>query len=611
MQMPNFYSKKVCGMKNILKAFTVLILCIRFLYAQTETTDSFKIRGMLPWHNFLSGPTAWNLDDYKNYLDDLQKHGINFIGFHNYTGGGQRYATYVEPIIKIQYKNILPEAYLDNSLTSRWGYTPMKIADFAFSSSEKFQSKYKNSSFGADCSIESNSKEEHYQKTQRLMQEVVALAHQRGIQVAIGFEFGVHPPEYFSLYNDPDFYWPGESNMIPNPANYQSIEILYATLTNILETYPSVDYIWLWLNEHSFMGVNLEGALNTPSFKNIYDKDQHLFSETMEDKSARFIGVWSLEYIRLAHEFLVKKKSNAKIIVGGWGGGNQLPAIMLGLDKGLPKDIIFSLLNPDLGKKNPPQFLVEIAKNRNVISIPWLEGDNQLWQLQPRVDLMQTQVRLAKQMNMMGVAAIHWRTEETKINFEAFVNAAHNPTDTASVKNTYQKYFAETCGNEAAQILSEEFAKYDLEKWYPGDTPEYYAYTPAWGQMPHQDEAKFQKLLIKIEKAIANTTINSYKENLNWWRAKIKFMLLLNEVGRKLEPAYKLRSEYLVSKIKLNKEKLVNVKTLFLSAPVKELFNTFSASVRSKGELGELSSINQKLWREYLELQKFLDEHTL
>ncbi len=598
-------------MKNIQSIFFLMLLFAVCYNAQTETTNSFKIRGMLPWHNFLSGPTAWNLEDYKNYLDDLQKHDINFIGFHNYTGGGQRYAPYVEPIIKIKYKNILPEAYLDNSLTSRWGYTPMKIANFAFNSSTKFQDKNISGAFGAECSIESNSKEEHYQKTQRLMQDVVELAHQRGIQVAIGFEFGVHPPEYFSLYNDPDFYWSGEANMIPNPANYQSIEILYATLNNILETYPSVDYIWLWLNEHSFMGVNLKNALNAPSFKNIYDKNQHLFTETTDDESARFIGVWSLEYIKLAHEFLIKKKSNAKIIVGGWGGGNQLPAIMLGLDRGLPKDIIFSLLNPDLGKSNPPQFLADIAKNRNVISIPWLEGDNQLWQLQPRVDLLQTQVKLAKQMNMMGVAAIHWRTEETKINFETFVNAAKNPGDTTSVKNIYQKYIAETCGNEAAQILAEEFAKYDLEKWYPGDTHEYFAYTPEWGRMQIQDEAKFQGLLTKIEEAIAKTTAHSYKENLNWWKAKIKFMLLLNEVGRRLEPAYKLRSEYLVSKTKIDEERLATAKTVFLSAPIKELFDAFSSSVRSKGELGELSSINQKLWREYLELQKFLDEHTL
>ena len=52
--------------------------------------EPFEIRGVLPWHNFLCGPTAWNKADYEAYLDNCKAEGINFIGFHNYTGGGSR-----------------------------------------------------------------------------------------------------------------------------------------------------------------------------------------------------------------------------------------------------------------------------------------------------------------------------------------------------------------------------------------------------------------------------------------------------------------------------------------------------------------------------------------
>ena len=54
--------------------------------------EPFEIRGVLPWHNFLCGPTAWNKADYEAYLDNCKAEGINFIGFHNYTGGGERSA---------------------------------------------------------------------------------------------------------------------------------------------------------------------------------------------------------------------------------------------------------------------------------------------------------------------------------------------------------------------------------------------------------------------------------------------------------------------------------------------------------------------------------------
>ena len=63
-----------------------------------------------------------------------------------------------------------------------------------------------------------------------------------------------------------------------------------------------------------------------------------------------------LEYIRLAKDYLEQKGCKAKIIMGGWGGGNQLVSILKGLDRALPKDIIFSILNPDLGKSDPPDF---------------------------------------------------------------------------------------------------------------------------------------------------------------------------------------------------------------------------------------------------------------
>ena len=119
-------------------------------------------------------------------------------------------------------------------------------------------------------------------------------AHKRGIQFAIGFEFGVHPPEYFSLSTGSDFYWQASSGMIPNPTHYESIEILHATLDDIIDNYPGIDFIWLWLNEHSFMGVNTSEALRSPSFNPVFDKDQKFFNEPATDISTKFIGVWAL-----------------------------------------------------------------------------------------------------------------------------------------------------------------------------------------------------------------------------------------------------------------------------------------------------------------------------
>ena len=43
-------------------------------------------------------------------------------------------------------------------------------------------------------------------------------------------------------------------------------------------------------------------------------------------------------------------------------------------------------------------------------------------------------------------------------------------------------------------------------------------------------------------------------------------------------------------------------------APMEKLFLTFASRVRSRGELGELSSLNQRVWGEYLLLKEFLEK---
>ncbi len=582
------------------------VLCLPYIAYSQNDTSRFKIRGTLPWHNFLSGPTSWNLTDYVSYLDELQRNKINFVGFHNYTGGGERYAGYVEPMIKIQYKNILPQAFLDNSSTGRWGYTPMRISDFAFNSASAFQLYKPEDAFGADCSIKADTNEERYKKAQELMRKVMDEAHKRGIQFAMGFEFGVHPPEYYSLSTGSDFYWPAASGMIPNPTHYESIQILYTTLDNIIESYPGIDYIWLWLNEHSFMGVNTSEALRSPSFKPVFDKDEKYFNEPATELSSKFIGVWALEYIRLAKDYLVKKGCKAKIIIGGWGGGNQLPSILKGLDKALPNEIIFSILNPNLGKENPPEFLSEIAKKRKVIPISWLEGDDALWSLQPRVELLKNQVKLAEKMNAYGVAAIHWRREETRLNLETFAHFAYHPYDEINTQAIYRDYFIDLLGTQAASFLAPEFTDIDTSKLDPGASPEFYAYTPKWGRLNPEAAFKYRYISDKIDKLRADSRNEIILKNLQWYKSKLSCTLLLNEIGKRMEPGWEIRVRYLSYKEKPDRDKLANALQLIRDAPIKEFFNTYRSSVRSRGEMGELSSMNQKLWHEYQALQAFL-----
>ena len=63
-----------------------LLACALSISLPTKAAEPahspFVVRGTLPWHNFLSGPTAWDEEDYERYLDRMQALSLNYITFH-------------------------------------------------------------------------------------------------------------------------------------------------------------------------------------------------------------------------------------------------------------------------------------------------------------------------------------------------------------------------------------------------------------------------------------------------------------------------------------------------------------------------------------------------
>jgi hypothetical protein len=217
--------------------------------------------------------------------------------------------------------------------------------------------------FGADCATQARTNEEHYQKALALMQKVLDMAHERSIQMAMGFEFGIHPPESISTV-------PGhtmlDSSGILDLASPAAISSLHHTIDDLLAVHPTLDQIWLWLHEHTMYTI---GGKGSPAFqRQLADQGRHF------DSDARFNGVWSLLYIQETYTYLKHKVPHMKLVISGWGGGVQLPDILKELDVLLPRDITFSCLNPGQGALMHDQTLADIATRRPVWSIPWLCG---------------------------------------------------------------------------------------------------------------------------------------------------------------------------------------------------------------------------------------------
>ena len=90
------------------------------------------------------------------------------------------------------------------------------------------------------------------------------------------------------------------------------------------------------------------------------------------------------------------------------------------------------------------------------------------------------------------------------------------------------------------------------------------------------------------------------RRNLKSFRAMLSFELLLDKVVRAMAPGWELRDKTLAENRPASRE----------AAPVEELIRTYVSRTGSRGEMGILTSINQRLWNNYLLLKNYLQENT-
>jgi dienelactone hydrolase len=568
-----------------MKHFLLLLM----LSLAVRGAEPMKVRGMLPWHNFLSGPTAWNERDWKQYLDWMQQRGLNLLALHCYTGGAQRYVNYVEPLIRIEYRNVVPEAFLDTSATARWGYRPMRVDDFVFGTGKLFGGLQ---AFGADAAVQARDNDDRYRRAQGLIRKVFEMAHERGIQTGIGFEFGVYPPELFSIVPQDSLI---RGNVLPDPTHPASQEILRLTIDDILRAYPGIDWVWLWMQEHE---APVGKASLSAGLKKLVAQEAPNFPASDD---AAFTGAWSLEYIRSAHAYLAKRAPKVRIALSGWGGGRQLPGYLAAFDRRLPSDIVLTCLNPAQGLSPQPAIFEEIAKHRQVWAIPWLEGDAKLWHPQPRVSLLREQVRLARKQGIQGTIAIHWRTEDIRANMEAFARFTADPDGAPEPEAFYSRWVHEQYGAAAAP-LAPILVRMDRERWFESlRSMEYYPYDPTWGQLASDLHGKLRNAAAEVDR-IAGASSGREQQNLRWLAANFHFSLLLDQTSRALEPAYNLKAG------STHTADTRNAAARALdAAPLEFLVRTYASRVRSRGELGVLSSLNQRVWQQYAELRTWIN----
>ncbi|HEY6293419.1 MAG TPA: hypothetical protein VI455_17850, partial [Terriglobia bacterium] len=330
----------------------------------------FKVRGLVPWPDFLNCVTVYNREDWRAYLEAMVRMRFNTLGVHVYSSAEQ----WTESFLAFEYAGAGHLAYTDTSATNRWGYLPERTSRFGMGSADY----YADEVFGAEATTRATSCWEDEEFAQRLWAEAFRYAQQLGIRTGVGFEpyqipdeiFRATPPE--AHYVPPDPKIPGPRI---DPESVAARDILEARLGRLLEAYPTVDHVWLWEDEQmNWASQKTNVPLSVTPFKQSYD-------------------------------FLRRHAPGKRMVLSGWGGVVRHFAYF---HRTLPEDIIFTSLNDNLGW-DPVSEEYGRLEGRERWPIPWLEDDPSMWLPQFHVNRFVRDMDLAEKYGCQGLMGIHWR----------------------------------------------------------------------------------------------------------------------------------------------------------------------------------------------------------
>ena len=566
----------------------------------------FSLRGALPWFNFLSGPTAWDREDWAVYVDNLARSRANAVAFHVYTGGLERYYPYVEPFIKVEAEGVTPEAELDTTQTARWGYRPLSTRLFAAGGPLLFPDDV----FGSEAAVPRGDLRSRYERAQELLRWVMSRAKRWGIKSFLGFEAGIVPPEVHSLI-------PGDARLPGgelDPFHPAAERIFHRTLAHIVERYPDFDALWLFQHEHvvfSKIPPRPKSALES-----YCARQQDAFPELPAE--SRWKGPWLLAWIESASRWKERYAPHLKIAVSGWGGGGQFPKLIPGLHRTMPQDVGIAALIPGQGAGALPDEL-KGAAGRERIVVPWWEGDAQLWHPQPRVSaLLQQQSDFAAH-GVDGSIGLHWRTQDIEANAWAFFESCwesrpHAERPAIAFYTDYAAYglglatgrgaamrlpASEASGDGDAAAAGALLLRCETDQWFQGvHSPEYFGYTTQWGRLkPEQREAvcrfvgqlsSMAERVTQGDRAAGGTRLAA----LDHLILSLKFTLGLDAWSRALaEAAGALESG-------AADQALVALSR----APARASLRALAIRVMTQGDRGILASVNQRLWQAHRDL---------
>ncbi|MHC5076124.1 MAG: beta-N-acetylhexosaminidase family protein, partial [Planctomycetota bacterium] len=426
----------------------------------------FPTNGFLPFHDFYHGPDIWSTADYKSFISQIAKLGMNFIGLHTYptwsTTDDKNWDDRQgpEPHVWIGLQGDYDAngnvswsypGYYRHTATPHliWAHETLNTDQFRSGTSQLFdRNQWGSDIFGNTMPSESDMAawNDVWNRSGQMLKEAFGHAKAIGVKTALGTELtmGLEPAGPEVTEDWARVMPPALQSRVSNPYDPDTVRSVYKAIFERIMNTHDLDYFWLWSYEiWSYFGVT---QAQIDAFKN--------------------------DILR-ADEALAELGRPFQIGHAGW--------ILGSIDNPAEFDSLLPPEAPFCGLWDEADKMEQLQPSRVKWPATWLEEDWGLGQPQIEVNRLWRDVTAAWNKSCDGMIAKHWRTKSLLANAPAMKDIlwVYGPTgaplskgvpsdEDAFIDAAYLNWATRQFGPEAAQaiadILSAEDTKGDADQ---------------------------------------------------------------------------------------------------------------------------------------------------
>ena len=394
------------------------------------------------WHNFLSGCTGWDYEQWQQWIDNSSKSGFNTIMVHAYGNN---------PMQSFNFNGVEKEyGYLSTTQKGRdWG--TQHVNDVRLLHGGDI---YKSYEFGSKAAMVPDN--ERSPAATSLMKEVFRHASLKGMGVcyAIDVDTWMANPQNIIKTLPDEALIEILGYQTVNPDHPEGRKYYKAQLDQLFLNYPEIDILAAWMrNPRQGPGLGStwlhhnSGTLPEEWQKEYFKK----LTNHPELKDERpWPGLFAVsKIIKVYRELLDEINPQIELVLGSWGlEYPKLADLFIPEYCGfIPLDYSYTLSDPEVIKD-----LSEVGEHRNLYPVVWAHHDDYRYIGRPYIPYTNFNSLLDK-INSRGYGIIHWTTHPLDLLFSNYENQVWKNTENESLEKASEKFVRSMLKREDRKLI--------------------------------------------------------------------------------------------------------------------------------------------------------------